>query len=442
MESSLAEAPMPPGWEQAVCPRSGTTYFIDHLSKTTTFSDPRLPDRRSKKGSKAPRYETTFYSRTQHLRARLRQLQNDTEPLTITVSRDSLFKDSLELVGALDAATLTGRLSIKYEGEKGLDYGGMSREWFLELSREILAPAQGLFTLRGKHYVINPASVEITNFTKLYSFVGTVLGMAVYHGKLFHSYFLGSFYKLLCDEPVELSDMKEYDESIYKSLKYIIDTEDCTEDLDLDFTLNEAYISPFQTPGGGSTSRVVELRPGGAKIPVTESNKAEYVRLCVEHYLTGCAAQMTAIKEAFYQFCPKDLLIEIFSWHELPELIGGSPDINVDEMRQFSEYRGFSPNAPIVQWFWELVASMPQEDLKLLLKFVTGTDKVPVGGFEFLYGSNGPQKLTLNKASKRNGLPAAHSCFNRLDIPEYSDKTQLHDAIIYAIRESKTFDIE
>jgi hypothetical protein len=247
---------------------------------------------------------------------------------------------------------------------------------------------------------------------------------------------------VLCDVAVELSDMKDYDESVYKSLKYILDTEDCTEDLELDFTLNEAYVSPFQTPGGGPTSRVVELRPNGAKIPVTEANKAEYVRLCVEHYLTGCVAQLTAIKEAFYQFCPKDILVELFTWNEISELIGGSSNIDVEEMRQFSEYRGYTPNAPIIQWFWELVSTMPQDDLKLLLRFVTGTDKVPVGGFEFLYGSNGPQKLTLNKAAKKIGLPAAHSCFNRLDLPEYSDKTQLHDAILYAIRESKTFDIE
>lgn len=362
--------------------------------------------------------------------------------MTITVNREHLFRDSLELVGDLDAATLTGRLMIKYEGEKGLDYGGMSREWFLELSREILSPDQGLFVQRGKRYVINPASSEITGYARIFSFVGTILGMAVYHGKMFHSYFIGAFYKLLCDEPVELSDMKEYDEVIYKSLKHILDTEDCTEDLELTFTLNEAYVSPFQTPGGGATCREVELRPNGAQEPVTEENKAEYVRLCVEHYLTGCAAQMTALKEAFYQFCPKDILTELFAWHELSEVIGGSPTINVEEMRLHSEYKGFTPTSQVVVWFWELVASMSEDDLKLLLRFVTGTDKVPVGGFEYLYGSNGPQKLTLNKASKKNGLPAAHSCFNRLDIPEYSNKTQLHDAIIYAIRESKTFDIE
>lgn len=444
MESSLAEAPLPPGWDQAVCSKTGATYFIDHLTRSTTFTDPRLPDRRGRgKRGKAPHYENTFYARCQHLRARLRQLQNDTEPLTISIKRESLFQDSFDLVGALDSATLTGRLSIKFEGEKGLDYGGMSREWFLELSREILCPKRGLFVQRGKHYVINPASTELKNWHSLFSFVGTVLGMAVYHGKLFHSYFIGAFYKILCDTPIELVDMKDYDESIYKSLKYILDTTGCTEDLDLDFTLNEAYVSPTETPGGPATgTRTVELRPDGVTIAVTEENKADYVRLCVEHYLAGTTPQMNALKDAFYQFCPKDILAEIFTWHELPELIGGLQIIDIEDMRTFCEYRGYNHNTPVVQWFWEIVANLHQEDLRLFLKFVTGTDKVPVGGFEFLYGSNGPQKLTLNRAGKRSGLPAAHSCFNRLDLPEYSDKTQLRDALLYAIRESKTFDIE
>ena len=401
---------------------------------------------KKEKGVKPPRYESTFYSRSQHLRARLRQLQSDTEPLTITVKRENLFMDSLNLVGALDANTLTGRLSIKFEGEKGLDYGGMSREWFLELSREILSPERGLFVMRGKQqYVINPASVELPDWQKLFSFVGTVLGMAVFHGKLFHSYFIGSFYKMLCDVPVELSDMKEYDESVYKSLKYILNTTDSTDDLDLDFTLTEQYDTPTPTPGGPTTpgnTRVVELKPNGASMPVTEENKAEYVKLAFEHYLTGCSAQMALIKESFFQFCPQDVLTEIFNWKELAELVGGTPDINIEEMRHFTECRGFTTTDRVVTWFWELVGDMKQEDLKLLLRFVTGTDKVPVGGFEFLYGSNGPQRLTLNKTSKRTGLPAAHSCFNRLDLPEYANKSQLSDAILYAIREAQTFDIE
>ncbi len=37
------------------------------------------------------------------------------------------------------------RLWVIFDGERGLDYGGLSREWFLILSREIFNPYYGLF---------------------------------------------------------------------------------------------------------------------------------------------------------------------------------------------------------------------------------------------------------------------------------------------------------
>ena len=37
------------------------------------------------------------------------------------------------------------RLWIEFEGETGLDYGGVSREWFYLLSKEMFNPYYGLF---------------------------------------------------------------------------------------------------------------------------------------------------------------------------------------------------------------------------------------------------------------------------------------------------------
>lgn len=37
------------------------------------------------------------------------------------------------------------RLWIEFEGEKSYDYGGVSREWFHVLSKEIFNPYYGLF---------------------------------------------------------------------------------------------------------------------------------------------------------------------------------------------------------------------------------------------------------------------------------------------------------
>ncbi len=46
---------------------------------------------------------------------------------------------------------LKTRLWVKFEGEKGLDYGGVSREWFFLLSHEMFNPYYGLFEYSARY---------------------------------------------------------------------------------------------------------------------------------------------------------------------------------------------------------------------------------------------------------------------------------------------------
>jgi hypothetical protein len=65
-------------------------------------------------------------------------------------------------------------------------------------------------------------------------------------------------------------------------------------------------------------------------------------------------------------------LIAIFNDHELELLISGLPDIDVGDLRANTQYSGYSPASPVIQWFWQVVADMEKQDLALLLQFVTG----------------------------------------------------------------------
>lgn len=68
--------------------------------------------------------------------------------------------------------------------------------------------------------------------------------------------------------------------------------------------------------------------------------------------------------------------------------------------------------------------------------FVTGTSKVPLGGFKALRGQRGPQRFTIQKVPARHdSLPASHTCFNTLDLPSYTDAEVLRDKLLIAIRE-------
>ena len=51
---------------------------------------------------------------------------------------------------------------------------------------------------------------------------------------------------------------------------------------------------------------------------------------------------------------------------------------------------GYNPESPQVRWLWRLVANFTPDERTLLLKFVTGSSRMPVGGFAVWPGpSNG-----------------------------------------------------
>jgi len=54
---------------------------------------------------------------------------------------------------------------------------------------------------------------------------------------------------------------------------------------------------------------------------------------------------------------------------------------------------------------------------------VTGSSKVPIEGFKALIGKDGPNKFTIAKIRTEdfNRLPTSHTCFNKIDLPEYSN---------------------
>ena len=73
-----------------------------------------------------------------------------------------------------------------------------------------------------------------------------------------------------------------------------------------------------------------------------------------------------------------------------------------------------------IVWFWRALRSFDQTDKAKFLQFVTGSSKVPLQGFQALEGMNGAQKFQIHKDDRSTDrLPAAHTCFNQLDLPAY-----------------------
>jgi E3 ubiquitin-protein ligase HUWE1 len=96
--------------------------------------------------------------------------------------------------------------------------------------------------------------------------------------------------------------------------------------------------------------------------------------------------------------------------------------VDVEDLKQNTDYSGYNPTDQIIIWFWEVVEEYSQESLAKLVQFITGTSKIPVEGFSQLVGMNGIQRISIHRDPNEHQLPKSHTCFNQLDLPNYESK--------------------
>nr|CAH7712862.1 unnamed protein product [Callosobruchus chinensis] len=423
--------PLPEGWEERVH-SDGRIFFIDHNTRTTQWEDPRLSNPQIA-GPAIP-YSRDYKRKYEYMKTQLRKPTNVPNKFEIKVRRRSILEDSYRVITTVPRIELLKtKLWIEFEGEVGLDYGGLAREWFYLLSKEMFNPYYGLFEYSAMdNYTlqINPFSgVCNEEHLSYFKFIGRVAGMAVYHGKLLDAFFIRPFYKMMLSKPIDLKDMESVDSEYYKSLLWI--KENDPSDLGLTFSVDEESF--------GHTT-VHELVDGGADIPLDNSNKDDYIKCIIQWRFVGrVQEQMNAFLDGFSDLIPMNL-IKIFDENELELLMCGIQHIDVKDWKTNSLYKGdYHSNHIVIQWFWRVVLSFNNEMRARLLQFVTGTSRVPMNGFKELYGSNGPQLFTIEKWGTTENFPRAHTCFNRLDLPPYESYKHLKDKLIKAIEGSQGF---
>uniref|UniRef100_A0A6J0UIH7 HECT-type E3 ubiquitin transferase n=1 Tax=Pogona vitticeps TaxID=103695 RepID=A0A6J0UIH7_9SAUR len=424
--------PLPPGWEERIHV-DGRTFYIDHNNKITQWEDPRLQNP-AITGPAVP-YSREFKQKYDYFRKKLKKPADIPNRFEMKLHRNNIFEESYRRIMSVKRPdVLKARLWIEFESEKGLDYGGVAREWFFLLSKEMFNPYYGLFEYSATdNYTlqINPNS-GLCNEDHLsyFTFIGRVAGLAVYHGKLLDGFFIRPFYKMMLGKPITLKDMESVDSEYYNSLKWILEN-DPTE-LDLMFCIDEENF--------GQTYQV-DLKPNGSEVMVTNENKREYIDLVIQwRFVNRVQKQMNAFMEGFTELLPLDL-IKIFDENELELLMCGLGDVDVNDWRQHTIYKnGYCPNHPVIQWFWKAVLLMDAEKRIRLLQFVTGTSRVPMNGFAELYGSNGPQLFTIEQWGSPEKLPRAHTCFNRLDLPPYESFEELREKLLMAVENAQGFE--
>uniref|UniRef100_A0A8C5RLN7 E3 ubiquitin-protein ligase n=1 Tax=Laticauda laticaudata TaxID=8630 RepID=A0A8C5RLN7_LATLA len=431
-QGMIQEPALPPGWEMKYTSER-VRYFVDHNTRTTTFKDPRPGfESGSKQGGSPGAYDRSFRWKFHQFRF-LCHSNALPSHVKISVSRQTLFEDSFQQIMNMKPYDLRRRLYIIMRGEEGLDYGGIAREWFFLLSHEVLNPMYCLFEYAGKNNYclqINPASSINPDHLTYFRFIGRFIAMALYHGKFIDTGFTLPFYKRMLNKRPTLKDLESIDPEFYNSITWIKENslEECALEL--------YFIQDMEILGKVTTH---ELKEGGENLRVTEENKEEYIMLLTDWRFTrGVEEQTKAFLDGFNEVAPLEWL-RYFDEKELELMLCGMQEIDLSDWQKNTIYRHYTKSSKPIQWFWQVVKEMDNEKRVRLLQFVTGTCRLPVGGFTELIGSNGPQKFCIDKVGKETWLPRSHTCFNRLDLPPYKSYEQLKEKLLYAIEETEGF---
>ncbi|KAM7146528.1 NEDD4-like E3 ubiquitin-protein ligase WWP2 isoform 2-T4 [Macrochelys suwanniensis] len=431
-QGMIQEPALPPGWEMKYT-SEGVRYFVDHNTRTTTFKDPRPGfESGNKQGGSPGAYDRSFRWKYHQFRF-LCHSNALPSHVKISVSRQTLFEDSFQQIMNMKPYDLRRRLYIIMRGEEGLDYGGIAREWFFLLSHEVLNPMYCLFEYAGKNNYclqINPASSINPDHLTYFRFIGRFIAMALYHGKFIDTGFTLPFYKRMLNKRPTLKDLESIDPEFYNSIVWI--KENSLEECGLELY----FIQDMEILGKVTTH---ELKEGGESIRVTEENKEEYIMLLTDWRFTrGVEEQTKAFLDGFNEVAPLEWL-RYFDEKELELMLCGMQEMDISDWQKNTIYRHYTKNSKQIQWFWQVIKEMDNEKRIRLLQFVTGTCRLPVGGFAELIGSNGPQKFCIDKVGKETWLPRSHTCFNRLDLPPYKSYEQLKEKLLYAIEETEGF---
>ena len=238
------------------------------------------------------------------------ELKIDALRCEVTVRRSHLLEDALtQLRLAAVEDRLKRPLYVRFEGEPGIDEGGLRKEFFQLTLRELFNEVYGMFKLLPTTNCFWPRSDSFES-TQMFELTGILIGLGLYNNVLvrslhyhFHSFFTDdrvqlechfplAFWKKLLRKPVDLLDLESVAPDVARNLSTLLTYEgDVESDFDLTFTVAEQRL--------GQTVQHA-LLANGADVAVTARNRDRFVELYADWLLNGSIAEpFEALRSGF-----------------------------------------------------------------------------------------------------------------------------------------------
>ena len=212
--------------------------------------------------------------------------------LPVKIDRSSIVSSSYRATRWFSEGDWTRLFEIKFQGEFGVDEGGLRREWFEVLSKRLFHPSGGIFSsVEEGSEAVHPNPDAPADSKKLFRFAGLIVGKMLYesaHGVTYRQHLPArlakSFLARLVGLRINYRHFADDAPELYASkIKFV--EENSVEGLEMTFS-DEVH----QKDG---SVRTVELKQGGSRIPVTDANKREYLDLLAQHRLANRIKEQT-----------------------------------------------------------------------------------------------------------------------------------------------------
>uniref|UniRef100_A0AAQ5ZXY8 HECT domain-containing protein n=1 Tax=Amphiprion ocellaris TaxID=80972 RepID=A0AAQ5ZXY8_AMPOC len=348
--------------------------------------------------------------------------------LILIVRRENIVGDTMEVLRKSKNVDYKKPLKVIFVGEEAVDAGGVRKEFFLLIMKELLDPKYGMF-----RYYEESRLIWFSNKTfediDLFNLIGVICGLAIYNLTIVELNFPVALYKKLLKRKPTLDDLKELMPDVGRSLQQLLDytEDDLEETFCLNFTITEENY--------GATE-VLELVPNGEDINVNKSNRQDFVNAYVDYiFNTSVAPLFECFYAGFHKVCGGKVL-ELFQPNELQAMVIGNTNYDWTELEKSTEYKGeYWTDHPTIRLFWEVFHDLPLEKKKQFLLFLTGSDRIPILGMKNL-------KLVIQPTGGgEHYLPVAHTCFNLLDLPKYTSLETLREKLLQAIDHNQGFNL-
>ena len=328
--------------------------------------------------------------------------------------------------------------NVSFSGEGSIDAGGPYRECLGTICSELQSNALSLFipTANQKNdtgnfrekWTVNPGASSHSEL-EMYKVFGGMMGYAIRTGEFFNMDLCSIFWKSILNIDKDKKDLEKFD-------KY------CLQFLDnIEHTNDEQSFMPFtdyKFTTNLTNGTEVELCENGNNKNLSFENKKEFIELLLKARLDEGNLQIQSIRNGLEQVIPFGLL-KLLSWNELEMLVCGKPILDIELLKENTQYNGCSANDILIQNFWKCLEEFSAEERASYLRFVWGRSRLPLTSKDF----HMQHRIGIKSHSNPDlALPTSHTCFFSIDLPRYSSYEVLKNKLKYAITHCQAIDTD